>query len=446
MSLYDDWVYIGKETYGSRHVSGPAKFSTKFFDVLGRAYGKIVKHIKQYVFKDTIEKSERNVALEFEVYMRIIEDSDGNDVRVFVKEDKANGLRKDSSFYSDGSWEVFEKESSGVARLRASDGTVSWSRYDDKNRLTESYLLDSKGDTLISEQYEWKNGRLAKTIIDGVARNYIYGKTLRDTVRVIPPDNWTRDYYNSGYNGTAGKMPEEGTPEYGIFARWPYGYALSEESSGTSFAAKSSASSLNVLQKRINTTGSCVDKELGMPSTFCIRDEFYDINQPNSEASRRQGKYGWPGNGDFLAYGSSTFSYSFTFECECNSSGKYQPFFRDYTDFEEILIKESTWKYNREREFWYEFCWYRPDLNKTYRHEVQHIRNARKARDEMVKFASIYNINAPNTPRECKEQGNEGIDWILNRFEEWKKREYEHINLNSPEKYSGYRNDGYICN
>jgi len=58
-SYYDDWVYIGKETYGSRHVSSRAiKPGTRFFDVLGRAYDKMKSKIKYYVFKDAVEKSE----------------------------------------------------------------------------------------------------------------------------------------------------------------------------------------------------------------------------------------------------------------------------------------------------------------------------------------------------------------------------------------------------
>jgi len=103
VNYYDDWVYIGKESYGSRHATRSSlKPGTKFFDVLGRAYGKMKARIKYYVFKDAIKREEFETPLEFEVWARIIKDSDGNDIQVFIKEDKRNWLRKESSFYYDG--------------------------------------------------------------------------------------------------------------------------------------------------------------------------------------------------------------------------------------------------------------------------------------------------------------------------------------------------------
>jgi len=444
MNYYDDWVYIGKETYGSRHTtSRTLKPGTKFFDVLGRMYDKMKARIAYYVFKDAIEKSERDVALEFDMWARIVKDSEGNDIQVFIKEDKANGLRRDSSFYWDGSWEVFEKKPSGVARLRASDGTVSWSRYDDKNRLTESYLLNKKGDTLISEQYEWKNGRLAKTIIDGVTRSYIYGKTLRDTVRVIPSDNWIRDYYNSGYNGTAGKIPEEGTPEYGIFARWPYRYALSEKSSGTYFAVKNSTGSLNVLQKRFDYSGSCVDKQPSISDTVrivCIRDERNEI--PDNDSTRRQGYYGWPGKERLLSYGASDAQFHLTFECKCNAFGKYQAYFSGSTVNEIIAIKQSTWRYYNEGQYWQERCWYKGDLNNTYEHEVAHIKNCREKADRIAKSAIAITYDAIE---KCREQASKEHTWLENKWKLWYEKEQNHGNPNSP-TYGGLRLVDKPCN
>ncbi|GBU23629.1 hypothetical protein R83H12_00245 [Fibrobacteria bacterium R8-3-H12] len=64
---YDDWVYIGKETYGSKAVrQSSLKPGSKLFDALGRVYNKIVKHINQYVFKESIDRKEYDVAMEFE--------------------------------------------------------------------------------------------------------------------------------------------------------------------------------------------------------------------------------------------------------------------------------------------------------------------------------------------------------------------------------------------
>jgi hypothetical protein len=88
------------------------KSGTKFFDALGRVYEEMKIRLAYYIFKDAVQKNERDITLEFEVWARIIEDAEGNDIQAFIKEDKRNGLRRDSSFYYDGSWEIFEKEPS----------------------------------------------------------------------------------------------------------------------------------------------------------------------------------------------------------------------------------------------------------------------------------------------------------------------------------------------
>ncbi|MDR2594911.1 MAG: hypothetical protein LBC87_09110, partial [Fibromonadaceae bacterium] len=72
----------------------------------------------------------------------VIKDSDGNDVRVFVKEDKKRGLRRDSSFYWNGSWEVFEMN-------------VSHERINLDEKLNE--MRKSVKDSL--EKYCWKRYR-----------------------------------------------------------------------------------------------------------------------------------------------------------------------------------------------------------------------------------------------------------------------------------------------
>jgi len=50
--IYDDWVYMGKEAYGSRKTNSASfKPGTKFFDVLGRAYDKMKARI-QFFFRN----------------------------------------------------------------------------------------------------------------------------------------------------------------------------------------------------------------------------------------------------------------------------------------------------------------------------------------------------------------------------------------------------------
>jgi len=437
MNLYDDWVYIGKETYGSRHVSGPAKFSTKFFDVLGRAYDKMKANIKYYVFKEAIE-NKRSVALEFEVYMRIIEDSDGNDVRVFVKEDKANGLRKDSSFYSDGSWEVFEiNHISNEVSLKISSGAISLRKYDSNDRLIENYLVGEKGDTLISEQYKWKNGRLVKTIFNKIERIYLYGKKSTDTVYVIPSDEELR-YSHPGYNKSVGLIPEENVPLYKLFSRNPYNYISFEnerELIANYFVSENSIQQ-NVLRKSINN--SYAIQENGMPKLECIRYEKKDV--PNTAENRL---IGYPRELGQILYGHTDYQLSLKYECQCNALGKYQPLFTSEAISKKIEVYLSVWKYNYPNEYWHELCWDKRDIQNTYNHETQHIKNARQVAKNIAASAIIITYD---TKEKCKEYAEEEQKWLTDKWYMWYDLEQEHKNENPKSPPKGVPRNGYQCN
>jgi len=334
-----------------------------------------------------------------------------------VKEDKANGLRKDSSFYHNGYWEVFDFDDSGKeTRFRAASGIKSIRRYDDGKHLKEHYRMDEKGDTLKSEQYEWKNGRLVRMTANGVVRNYIYGKTLQDTVRVEPSDEGFN--YHRGYNGTAGQIPEEGTPKYKFFARNPYGHIYFDNENNKSLinnlTAKNSVSEnseqLKFLGKR--TANLCVEKDSDMFNVYtqCIRYKRNDIPQ-NA-----------PNNG---LYGHSDAKLFLNFECGCTVGGKYQPLFAIETANEKIEIMESVWRYYYEYKDWYERCWADAYLQDTYKHESQHIRNAR----DFVKFlkTSVKIINS-NTKTECDIEAEKEFGVLDVKWDEWYGWEQEHAN------------------
>jgi len=419
------------------------KFSTKFFDVLGRAYDKMKANIKYYVLKEAIE-NKRKVALEFEVYMRIIEDSDGNDVRVFVKKDERHGFRKDSSFYYNGYWEVFEFDDAGrETRFRTASGISSISRYDDRERLKEYYRIDGKGDTLESQQYEWKNGRLVRMTANGLVRNYIYGKTLRDTVRVEPSDEGFN--YHRGYNGTAGKIPEEGTSGYETFSRNPYGHMhfgeVEEESLENDFVSKSfvlkKSNSLNVLAKAISY--DCIREEYKIDSIppQCIKFTENDVIK-NSNALTRL--FGYPSENGRPTYGRSDAKLSLKFECQCNSSGKYQLSFSGKAIDKEIEVYQNFWRYSYEKESWYERCWDKVKLPETYKHEIQHIENAMHKANALSNEAKK---DSSSSRKECDKNGIEESKRLEKKWNEWYKMEMDHRNQNSP-TYSGERNE-YIC-
>jgi len=379
-----------------------------------------------------IDKKESDIVLEFDVYGRLIKDSEGNDIQAFIKEDKAHGLRRDSSFFYNGYWEVFEFDDvAKETRYRASSGISSLRKYDNAGRLTERYMADKKGDTLTSEKYEWKNGRLVRMTANGIARKYIYGKTLQDTVKVEPSDEGFN--YHSGYNGTAGKMPEEGEPGYEIFAMEPYGHvALGNEREGDeefpiAFVTKSYVSEnfkqLKILGKKI--TGGCVNEKDGMPKAQCIRYERKDI------------PLNAPRNG---LYGHSDFKLSLKFECECNVYGKYQPSFTGITINEIIEIYQSVWKYNDEEKYWHEHCRLEENLHRTYYHEVQHIINGRHI---AITLNSYVNKDGFNAKKECENESKEELQKLRKRWNEWYIKEQDHANPSSPEV--GRDRYDYIC-
>jgi len=395
VNYYDDWVYIGKESYGSKHVArNSLKPGSKFFDVLGRAYDKMKAKIKYYVFKDAVERDEFDVPLEFEVHARIIKDSDGNDIQVFVKEDKSNGLRRDSSFYWDGSWEVFDFEkSTNKMSLKNHSGSTSLRKYDSNDHLLENYLIDEKGDTLISEQYEWKNGRLVRMIENGMERAYIYGNKITDTVHVVPSDEGIR--FHSGYNKSVGKMPSEGDPMYKYFTLDPYGYTYYDKENERVVYSTSNIFVLSKLPASGAPNYFCqeINDRPRMPAVECIR---YTKEYVLREAKR---EYPYPNKKDTILYGESHADPDTTMSCEC-IDGKYHVKYSDTTTNEYIQVMKSGWRYNMD---WKEYCWTKEEMQNTYDHEVMHIKNARdKVRELSGKYFKEIIFD---TEHECRING-----------------------------------------
>ena len=420
---YDDWVYMGKEVYGSRNVSGPAKFSTRFFDALGRAYDKMKANIKYYVFKDATENKHK-VALEFEVYMRVIKDSDGNDVRVFVKEDKANGFRKDSSFYWNGSWEVLEKNDvTRTIKSRTSLGVKAITEYDVAWRINKYYLIDNRNDTITMEQYIWKNGRLAKMIQNGLERIYIYGKTLRDTVKVIPSDEGM--YFHPGYNNSIGKIPNEDDPMYEYFAMDPYGgIYISNDKNNKSFLSK-----LNSYQYPI--------AELDVPSPKFVNPSRNSCKLPI--CPEKDNISGFVKFGNLLLSKDST-----TIWASCVMDINFCNYRISYSTYVEVLqfeILQSILIYNINKRKYDRWCRTKREIQDTYNHERQHILNAREYANEIVnehipkKF--FYSKNG------CELFKKEAEDIIFEKFTTWKRKEYEHSNPNSPQQTG--KKEGELC-
>ncbi len=420
VNYYDDWVYMGKESYGSRHVTRSSlKSGTKFFDVLGRTYDKMKARIKYYVFKDAVEKEEFDVPFEFEVYARIIKDSEGNDIQVFIKEDKARGLRRDSSFYWDGSWEVMETdEVDRTIKSKTSLGIKVVNLFDNKWRVTNKVMIDKNNDTIALEQYVWKNGRLAKTIFNGLERVFVYGKTLQDTIRVIPSDNEIG--FHSGYDNTAGRIPSEDDEEYSSFVLSPYSvYGVKQKKP-------------ILLKYQVST------KIEDMPDP-----QYHDPNlQQCTDIKVICGKErGW----------SVTYPYLES-ECKDDGCGKYIVNYTARPDYdsEEIHLYQAYFKYELSNVTnphipvykWRRYCTAQPELDLTYKHEAQHILNGR---NRTTLFAEK---NMPKDTFPTKNECNVARATARRKFDmewmNWSFIESQHSNWDSPvQRY--FQESGELC-
>jgi hypothetical protein len=266
---------------------------------------------------------------------------------------------------------------------------------------------------------------------NGVVRNYIYGKTLQDTVKVIPSDEGFN--YHSGYNGTAGKIPEEGTPEHEIFAMEPYGHVYfgnEEDEDGNFYSVSGNSSPLNVLKKV--TTRGCVNEADGMPRAQCIR-----LSKSDTKNADKKYVYSHRSKRDTIIYGHADFKLSLNYKCECDASGKYKPSFSGKTVNEILEVIQSLWRYDYYDNDWHEHCWKQTDLQKTYEHESQHIKNGRHIAATLNSYAKKNNFNAK---QECEKEGQEELKKLKQKWNEWYINEQSHANPSSP-KYGGSRNE-----
>jgi hypothetical protein len=269
-------------------------------------------------------------------------------------------------------------------------------------------MIDSNGDILKSEQYEWSNGRLVRMTANGILRNYIYGKTLQDTVYVEPSDEGLN--YHSGYNGTVGKIPEEDDPKYWLFAINPYGYVSFEDEEKKEH--EEDKSTAKILAKSI--THACVNEDKTatpmLPKVDCIRYERKDI--PSFA----------PKNG---LYGHAEAKLSISFECKCDASGKYRPSFKAKSINEKIEVYQSVWRYNSHANDFNEYCWGPGDLQVTYNHEAKHIKNARYVANSFTNFVKeIFS----DTKKECEKEGKLQLEDLIKIWNNWYEQEQEHKN------------------
>jgi hypothetical protein len=379
--------------------------------------------IQYYVSKDAIKKDERDIALEFEVWARIIKDSEGRDVQVSIKEDKRNGLRKDSSFYHSGYWEVMERdEIAKTVKSETSLGVKATAEYDAAWRINKYYLIDNN-DTITTEQYIWKNGRLAKMIQNGLERIYIYGKTLQDTVKVIPSDEGL--YFHQGYNNSAGKIPDEDDPMYEYFAKDPYGGVyVSNDKNNKLFLSKLSAYQYPIVELDVPIPKLVNPSRDNCKLPICPeRDDISGFVRFGNLLLDENNTTIWP---------SCVMDINF-----CN----YRISYGIEVDILQFEILQSILIYNITERKYDRYCRTAREIQDTYNHERQHILNANRYANEIVNEHIPQKFFYSRNECELFKKGAENI--IFEKFTTWKRKEADHANLNSPPKTE--RKLGELC-
>ncbi|MDR2978190.1 MAG: hypothetical protein LBU56_02030 [Rickettsiales bacterium] len=386
---------------------------------------------------------EYEFAKEFEVWARIIKDSEGRDIHVFIKNDELRKFRRDSSFYWDGYWEVFEFDSlARSVRSRTSLGMKIERLHDQQWRLTNSTMIKSN-DTLTSEQYIWESGRLVKMFENGLERIYIYGKTFQDPVRVIPSDEGIS--FHPGYDNSVGMMLDEKHPMYKFFAFDPYGSVFAGYKMEKPEAYSQSFGS-QMLGKIIYPTPRCVESENPdkyFPKAECVRMERGDIPTDHKK------HLFYPGENSGATYGLASFDFDITaFDCKCNlDDGLFHVSYNDSLLIvnKKIKVFFSAWYYKSlTSENWEERCWKKDDKQRTYEHEVKHLDNARKvAIDEF----NAHMFSKYKTEAECIERSQAKIFMAYLNWSNWARAEKKHENFHprSPEP-DRYRGNYDICN
>lgn len=372
----DPWVYVGKEMYASRTVSyEKTKPSSKMFDALGRMYRQIKSRIKYYMGKETKVQKTVEVGEELDVWKmnEVLEDENIVSYRKFNKD---STIEIDSTIYENGLYDVIEL-----------------------NFIENNYRHVDSSKVEYFAQYE-EDGLLKKVFFLGLKNEEIYEEN-----GLIKP------YFTNVVHDT-------------VF----FDVSLLNNSATFSDAkyVSRTESERVVLAKRIQGC-SGLREDPTMPNAQCIRYERSEISDAKSE------NIYFPGIGENATFG---FSYGrfnedgFTCDSECDKSGN-KMFYHAQSDLlldEYIIVMASNWKKNVQTDEWEELCWKTEDMQATYDHESQHIRNARA----MLEFAFHRHMITQKSSRrfydkaKCIEEGKRKMKSVVKDYDYWSVSEIKH--------------------
>jgi hypothetical protein len=368
---------------------------------------------------------------EFEVWARMIKDDEGNDIQIFKKIDEKNRFRKDSSFYYNGYWEVFEMKGETEITLRNSLGITTSSIRDREGKLQESNLVDKNGDIIINDKYIWNDDLLAKVISLEGTRVYYYGKNpYEDTVRVIPSD---KGYlFHKGYDGTVGMIPKKGDADYESFLASPYGIRSElndKKESGFNVLTKSGYNFVTVLASE--------------------KPDIVYINIPWSDTLKSECRTRClPTDHNGKQYNGRVNLNPITTEekCICKDNGweiSYKISLQKPTIelLQSFIVLDLESAMRGEGKKWNRMCLTEREIQDTYNHEVKHLTNAQR------KIQKLIEEHIPEdkykSSEKCKEAIGKAKKIIDFQWGEWLKNEIEHGNDESP-TYTGLK-QGVKC-
>ena len=383
----DPWVYVGKETYASRMVTYEKTTpNTGFFDALGRMYRQIKSRIKYYMGKETKVKKTVEIGEEFDVWKKN-EFLDGENVVSYRKFNKDSTIEIDSSIYENGLYDVIEVNIQG-----------NYYRHTDTSEI-EFYV-----------QYENK-GRIKELFFVGLNYKQIYNKEgiLKSQYKQVIDDTV---FFDVEYLNHASILYENG------------------------FSLRRQESNFVLAKKVYSGLQIGLEEDPSMPKAQYMRFEKEDIGRKNN--GLKTGKIFSPGINNDATFGYSDGKFNnngFSCDYDCDEGGRKLYYHSQTFPLigESITIMVSNWKKDKETNEWKELCWKKKDMQATYDHEAQHIRNARYELEFLFHHFMITSESLDNekftNERDCNARAKVLLEKVKGEYFKWKVREIGHDNV-----------------